>query len=109
MRTEMTETEKQQIEEMAEIITSADPHVNCKGQSCLTCEFNNIEKNCYTAKALYNAGYHKPRSGEWVFNRGRTYGEPAYYCSECSEGTSEDGHDNFCPNCGAHMRGCKNE
>ena len=50
---------EKQIEEMAEIITSADPYVICKGQSCLTCEFNHITKNCYAAKAIYNAGYSK--------------------------------------------------
>ena len=48
-----------QIEEMAEIITEADPYIICKGQSCLTCEFTEIIKNCHTAKAIYNAGYHK--------------------------------------------------
>ena len=45
------------------------------------------------------------RGGKWIFNRGRTYGEPAYYCSECSEGSSEYGYDKFCPNCGAKMKG----
>ena len=50
-------------------------------------------------------GYRKQSEGEWVFNRGRTYGEAAYFCSLCSEGTSEYGTDKFCPDCGAHMKG----
>lgn len=47
----------------------------------------------------------KQSEGEWVFNRGRTYGEPAYYCSLCGEGASDYGMDNFCPHCGAKMKG----
>lgn len=50
---------EKQIEEMAEIITSADPYVNCKGQPCSTCECQDIVHNCYSAKAIYNAGYRK--------------------------------------------------
>ena len=50
---------EKQIEEMAEIITEADPYIICKGQSCLTCEFTEISKNCYIAKAICNAGYRK--------------------------------------------------
>jgi hypothetical protein len=61
----------------------------------------------YIADELYNAGYRKQSEGEWVFNRGRTYGEPAYYCSLCLEGASEYGYDKFCSNCGAKMKGGK--
>ena len=49
--------------------------------------------------------YRKQSEGEWIFNRGRCYGEPAYYCSNCSEGASEYGMDKFCSNCGAKMKG----
>ena len=57
------------------------------------------------AEQLYHEGYRKQSEGKWMFNRGRCYGEPAYYCSNCSEGASEYGMDNFCPNCGAKMKG----
>jgi hypothetical protein len=57
------------------------------------------------AETVIKEGYRKQSVGEWLFNRGRTYGEPAYYCSACSEGASEYGYDNFCPNCGARMKG----
>lgn len=49
-------------------------------------------------------GYRKQSVGEWIWIRGRTYGEPACYCSECFEGWSEYGFDKFCPNCGAKMK-----
>jgi hypothetical protein len=92
---------KEQIEEIFNIITT-----DCDGE-CVGCEFENDEW-CFThyvSARLYNAGYRKQLEGEWVFNRGRTYGEPAYYCSACSEGASEYGYDKFCPNCGAKMKG----
>lgn len=54
---------EKEIEEMAEIITNADLRIICKGQTCLTCEFAEISKNCYTAKALYDAGFHRQ---EWI-------------------------------------------
>ena len=74
------------------------------------CAINNklcdLKCGYYTAaKWLYKAGYRKQIEGEWIFNRGRIYGEPAYYCSLCSEGVSEYGYDNFCNHCGARMRG----
>ena len=59
----------------------------------------------WLATEAYNAGYRKQSEGEWIFNKGRTYGEPAYYCSNCSEGASDYGYDKFCPNCGAKMKG----
>lgn len=41
---------------------------------------------------------------EWVWNQGRGPGESFYYCSNCVEGGSEFGEDNFCSCCGARMR-----
>lgn len=92
---------KDQIEDIARI-------------SCNICKSDISQEHCTSelcesvmkdAEAIYNAGYRKQIDGEWVFNRGRCYGEPAYYCSNCSEGASEYGMDNFCPNCGARMKG----
>ena len=59
-----------------------------------------------TAENLHHIGYRKQRAGEWIFNKGRTYGESAYYCSNCWEGESYYGFDKFCPSCGAKMGGC---
>lgn len=47
----------------------------------------------------------KVRHGEWKCNRGQAYGEPLFYCSLCVDGGSNNGHDNYCPNCGAKMDG----
>ena len=87
---QFTNSEIQQIGEMSLLI-----HVG------LSLQLSYFEIGEY----LYNAGYRKQSVGEWLFNRGRTYGEPAYYCSNCSEGGSEYGYDKFCPNCGAKMKG----
>lgn len=93
-------TDNKQIEEMAEIITNADLHVICKGQPCLTCEFAEISKNCYTAKALYDAGFHRQewisvadRLPEDVYGKDReqitvlvyTEGKKVSQCSRCAE------------------------
>lgn len=45
------------------------------------------------------------RHGEWVYNRGQAFGEPCYFCSLCIDGGSDNGRDNYCPNCGAKMDG----
>ena len=40
---------------------------------------------------------------EWIWNKGRGFGESAYYCSKCGNG-SDTGYDNYCSECGAKMR-----
>lgn len=45
------------------------------------------------------------RHGKWVYNRGQSFGEPLYFCSLCIDGGSNNGRDNYCPNCGAKMDG----
>lgn len=99
----MKENEKQAIEEMARIIGAAIEFDEL--------DFGMDEKTEImaekAAEKFYAEGYRKQSVGEWIFNRGRTYGEPAYYCSNCSEGSSEYGYDKYCPDCGAHMKGEK--
>ena len=96
-------SKEKQIEGLAEAVRIGK-HAMCdvcspNGRDCEECETDRL------VNAIYNAGYRKQSEGEWVFNRGRTYGEPAYYCSECFKGESAYGFDNFCPNCGARMKG----
>jgi rubrerythrin len=91
---------KEKIEEMVKALNEATFGVNTQTLA----DHLKPETINKVAEHLYNAGYRKQSEGEWVFNRGRTYGEPAYYCSACSYGASEYGYDKFCPNCGAHMR-----
>lgn len=66
------------------------------------------------ATKLYNAGYRKQSEGEWIGEAdGYADGEFVYdvwHCSECNH-CIDDGTDdpdllpNFCPNCGAKMKG----
>ena len=95
-------SKEKQIEEMAKIITSADPYSICKGQPCLTCKFKDIEKNCYSAKALYNADYRKQSEGEWVMQE-----YPLARCSVCGvqRNSARQYLWKYCPNCGAKMKG----
>lgn len=72
------------------------------GQKQCLCEISC--EDCIESHVLAE-GYRKQSEGEWIWIRGRTYGEPACYCSECFEGWSEYGFDKFCPNCGAKMKG----
>ena len=54
----------------------------------------------------------EPKRGEWIYvtveeglRTGRGYG---HHCSECDE-INRSGSSNFCPNCGADMRGADDE
>ena len=55
----------------------------------------------------------EPKTGEWVNRERCQVDEDAYEvatCSECgAEITIEYPHDNYCPNCGADMRGENHE
>jgi rubrerythrin len=48
---------------------------------------------------FYNAGYRKPSDGEWGFDG------MSWTCSECGEYATKGIKTNFCPNCGAKMKG----
>lgn len=103
-----------QIDEMAREIAKRDCYLyekcpkpikhNCVSQDPAI--MMESSKNYITiATWLVRAGYRKERQGEWVFNRGQAPNEPLYFCSLCGEGGSEYGRDNYCPNCGAKMKG----
>lgn len=91
-------TENKQIEEMALVM--------CGRESCMTCtHFVNATKCAaiVSAKKLYNAGYRKVESGEWIshgINMTGTVGN--WKCSACNK-TSLSPSD-FCGRCGADMR-----
>lgn len=104
---------KEQIEEMALIM--------CGRESCKTCTHFIEATKCaavVSAKKLYNAGYRKKKEGvwvkatEWMRGDGEIYD---YRCSSCNMLAEDGGYGNrdnltkCCPNCGAHMRGGKNE
>jgi hypothetical protein len=100
--------EKQQIEEMA--ITICRKRHACilkDNESCRKCDQH--ERCLYQdiAYALYQEGYRKQSEGEWIGNR--QTGE--YICNLCGgiapvDCEKEDFYkSNFCPNCGAKMKG----
>lgn len=71
----------------------------------------------WLATEAYNAGYRKQREGEWVETDYKTVEHgfverrgKAWLCTNCRH-ASKEFHPNmkFCPNCGAKMKGDKNE
>ena len=96
----MSDQEKQ-IEEMASILE------NAKIDALATIGSTNHGFGVWYAQALYNAGYRKQSDGKWVlvgYGNGRAI---HWKCSECGYETLDvdNGDTNFCPNCGADMRG----
>lgn len=99
----MTERDKQ-IAEMAKLACSVFDG------NCTDCSFAIYHPPCppkASAERLYNAGYRKQVKGEWVEIEFTVHCEDdvgvCYRCSEC-EGYN-DSEVNFCPNCGAKMKG----
>jgi rubrerythrin len=91
--------EKKQKLEIANDIVNAFGDGKCK--ECMWYDSVAIAH----AEALYNAGYRKQSEGEW---EKRTYiifdsEKIGYHCSECN--TTWDTPTNYCPNCGAKMKG----
>ena len=108
-------TENGQVEEMAEIISTA-----CKGIKCSECETRGTKTSACvdvkSAEALHAKGYHKVERGEWIahprtnrsLTRGRVTSYNVYRCSICERSNGKR-KSPFCPNCGADMRGRRNE
>jgi hypothetical protein len=94
------------IEEMALIM--------CGREGCKTCTHFIDATKCaavVSAKKLYNAGYRKQKEGEWVeevrFAREGKVLLLHYKCNLCGVYLATQA--NFCPNCGAKMKGADNE
>ena len=87
---------EKQIEEMAEVMRHT-----CEGP-CFESKdgFTDCEV-CHSCQ-LYEAGYRKQSEGEWV-------GKGMVHCSECGNVVNFRNVSrwlyNFCPNCGASMKG----
>lgn len=102
---------KEQIEQLTEDLCD----IECKGMKCNECDHYACEYRMLS-EALYNAGYRKQKEGEWLvvyeYNDYRMCKEAKIACSVCGHKPKYEGYlsdMNFCPNCGAHMRGGKNE
>jgi rubrerythrin len=81
---------EKQIEEMAEyIFGNAITHDTQFKEDCRSIAID-----------LYNAGYRKQKDGRW---KGAGLGD--YYCSLCCSTYSGGDEYNYCPNCGAKMKG----
>ena len=92
-------SEEKQIEEIRNIIETDCDFV------CEKCEFDEKE-HCfihYCSTAIYNAGYRKQSEGEWIKDEKSKF-EHRYNCPVCNYrllGIPT----NYCPNCGAKMKG----
>ena len=93
---------EKQIEEMAKILASNCG--DCSKCDCFHRDINGIDA-CYFkyAEMIYNAGYRKQSEGEW---KGDGY---LKNCSECGNCVNfnivSSWLYNFCPYCGAKMKG----
>ena len=95
-------SKEKQIEEMARVLCGM-------ASSCDKCMFK--KGNCYEyneAEEIYNAGYRKQSEGEWLDT---DICAEDMYCSVCGGIAPVDCEkeefykSNFCPNCGAKMKG----
>ena len=96
---------KQQIDEMAKDI--------CKlGKPCSECSaYPDACKAVKYAERFYTADYRKQIEGKWIFEH-ESYGK--MLCSNCKEEAlvndrNEYVDSDFCPNCGARMKGEEDE
>ena len=92
---------EKQIEEMAKVIDEFTEPLSAR-------DIHKADFSEKFAKHLYNAGCRKQSEGEW-----KSHSEfniilhadihLGYICSRCNKGA--DYNTNFCPNCGAKMKG----
>ena len=120
--------EKQAIEEMARIAEDAIDNQSPTNCPYFPCCYRNSSvgcDTCVTLNALYNAGYRKQSEGEWEWfeewnpstpEHPRECDDCGWRCGECKTALADivggywDDPDekpnlNFCPNCGAKMKG----
>ena len=94
-------SKEKQIEEMAKTICK---HYNT--EKCTKCGEYPYCSVGLSAEALYNAGYRKQIEGEWIFKQTH-YEADECNCSICGQlmTTAKGVRMNYCPNCGAKMKG----
>jgi len=102
------QNEKQAIEEMAKDLCenyNDDGTCYCDGKPCdFECE------NFTDAQYIYVKSYRKQIEGEWVWKmKIEPQAQNRLYCSVCDkECLAKNNYyvkSNFCPHCGAHMKG----
>ena len=106
-------SKEKQISEMTKDICE----MQYKGMKCAICD-TGCDCRMF-AEALYNAGYRKQSEGEWIPYESESYGgndETTWYkCSNCGKDAYGRCWDDewysmpicseYCPNCGAKMKG----
>ena len=88
-------SKEKQIEEITELICNLYDNGKCTINGFI-CDHNCEYKR--RAEHLYNADYRKQSEGEWLQDF-----DGDYYCPFCAHYPKEI--INFCPNCGAKMKG----
>ena len=92
--------EEKQIEEMAWVLCDIPRHPSIK--SCEQCGNKHCHAIYYAERAI-NADYRKQNEGEWIW-KSNGY-KNRLHCSICNKPNEADISTNFCPNCGAKMKG----
>ena len=96
---------EKQIEEIAKVMCrnrTSDGNCITDNDPCgLECVYG------YCAERIYSAGYRKQSEGEWILIGNGNGRRIHWKCSVCGFETldASNGDTNFCPNCGADMRG----
>ena len=96
-----------------EIIEKIAKDTGCPSrQPCEECLLFNECDRLLFALRLYNKNYREQSEGEWLTETGNwIYNVAKKYCSKCGTNARYDKHThkyiltNFCPNCGAQMKG----
>lgn len=89
---------EKQIDEIAKLICNFPQCINynsigeCKPTECQIAD---------KAEALYNTGYRKQIKAEWIISSDGYYP----YCSNCKNEPKNGVMTDYCPNCGARMKG----
>lgn len=105
----MTMNKEKQIEEMILTVKNAvaDNAAIDREEDSIMLDGNDLDHAAeQTAEALYETGYRKRSEGEWIPTYTYTAeGTGIYKCSLCGRKSANPKADNFCPNCGAEMKG----
>lgn len=101
MKEQIEEMRNEQIGEMAKSLDEALAHnVSWNSQNgVIAYSAEGI------ARELFDDGYRKQKEGEWVEHWSKVFECLYPVCSCCNNRSSQDRKWNYCPNCGAKMKG----
>jgi Zn finger protein HypA/HybF involved in hydrogenase expression len=103
-------TENEQVEEMAKII--GKPCYTIMNEAGIEGKECTLPYECHecSARRLYAKDYRKVERGEWIYDAENE----CFICPKCKSSALNNYrglsvNSDFCPNCGADMRGERNE